>query len=108
MLLEGLYGARTRPPVRYLFYLFFRRGLHHLLTRCEIREVLPIARWRRCNNAVRSICTQHVQVTIFETTLAIVEHGKGLFLVLFHGSNSLIEHRFGFTHVFRILLPELW
>ena len=44
VLLEGLDGARTWPPVRYLFYLSFRSGVHHFLAWCKILEVFAIAR----------------------------------------------------------------
>src|SRR5512143_3510293 len=46
----------------------------------------------RCENAVRGVGTEHIEVTLPKAALALVEHIERFRLVLFHRGHCPLEH----------------
>src|SRR5262245_43916653 len=98
---QRLVHARARPPVVDLCYRSFAGLLHHLLTEriallaLEFLQMLSLQVGMRSENAVRSVGTEHIKVTIPKPAFALVEHIECFRLVLFHRSHCSLKHGLG-------------
>src|SRR5262245_49828117 len=102
-LLQRLVCARARPPVGGLFYRSLGGILHNRFTERSTALALNVSQLFapipiRCRryDAVRGVGAPHVEVSIPEAVLALVEHYQRLPLVLFHRGHCSLKHSFGF------------
>jgi hypothetical protein len=51
----------------------------------------------RRHNAVRGIGAGHIEITVLESALSLVEHIEGLRFVLFDRRNCFLKQGFGFV-----------
>src|SRR5262245_51160892 len=84
-LLQRLVCARARPPVGGLFYRSFGGILHNRFTERSTALALNVSQLFapipiRCRryDAVRGVSAPHVEVSILEAVLALVEHFQRL------------------------------
>jgi hypothetical protein len=101
-LFERLVGAGTRPPVGNLLDLSLSGGPHDLLPEgkallaFDLLQSFAFQVGMRREDSVRGVGAEHVEITVLEAALTLVEHVERFPLVLLHGSNRSFKHGLGF------------
>src|SRR4029453_15395364 len=99
---ERLVRAGAGPPIGNLLDLSFSGGPHDLfperkaLLAYDVLQLFTLQVGMRCENAVRGVGAEHIEVAVFEAALALVEHLESLFFVLFQFSNCSLQHGLSF------------